>query len=153
MTIIEQLFAHWRSREFGEALAAIEIIEAQGAASCDILVLKGQCLQLDRGPRYTFEDIEATLLRAIELDPSCQAARIELAYYYLNVLGDNLRAREAFHEAAPMLQSSLSEFIIGLGKSFPDCESQGKALDFVRATVNELIDEKFVSRIVDELGY
>ena len=125
---------------YSEALEKIEKTEAEGMLSAELLVWKSRILQLaeDGG---SLDDVEKTLLRAIELDESCAAAVLELGWFRLNVQNDAKRAFESFQAALKLQASANTEAITGLLKSVQELEPDGSLEEAKFRAVRALVDE------------
>jgi len=125
---------------YSEALEKIEKVEADGMVSAELLVWKSRILQLaeDGG---SLDEVEKTLVRAIELDESCAAAALELGWFRLNVQNDAKRALESFQAALKLQASANTEAITGLLKSIQELEPDRNLEEAKFQAICELADE------------
>lgn len=86
--------------------------EKSSGPSPRLEVLKATCLQLSDDA--SLEEVEGTLLRAIELDDQYVDAFVELGWFLLNVLDDREKATVAFDKALGLLQKLNGEVFRGL---------------------------------------
>jgi tetratricopeptide (TPR) repeat protein len=126
--------------KYSEALEKIERAEAEGLLSAELLVWKSRILQLaeDDG---SLDDVEKTLLRAIELDETCVAAVVELGWFRLNVQNDAKRAFESFQAALKLQVSVNTETLTGLLKCMQELEPNGSLEEAKLRAVRALVDE------------
>jgi len=126
--------------QHSEALEKIERAEAEGLLSAELLVLKSRILQLaeDGG---SLDDVEKTLLCAIEMDETCVAAVLELGWFRLNVQNDAKRAIESFRVALKLQVSVNTEALTGLLKCVQEIEPNGDLEEAKFRAVRALVDE------------
>lgn len=98
MSPLQEQIKHARElaarEEYDEALAVVEGLCRTADAWPELLVLKGDLLQLTDDDRYSLADAENAYRQAIEMDPSCIEAYIELSEFYAHVLDDADRAQD-----------------------------------------------------------
>lgn len=126
--------------QYSEALERIERAEAEGLVSAELLVWKSRILQLaeDGG---SLDDVEKTLLRAIELDKTCVAAVLELGWFRLNVQNDAKRAFESFQGALKLQASVNTEALTGLLKCAQELDPNGSLEEAKFRAITALVDE------------
>jgi hypothetical protein len=108
---IEEIRSHLRRKDAEKALSLIDVLGRAEGFSPSLLVLRAAALQLSDGA--SLDDVEATLLRAIEIDDRCVDAYMELGWFRLNVLDDAHRAEQNFRKAGEILQEWNAEFVRG----------------------------------------
>lgn len=79
--------------EYDKALRVVEDLCKDADAWPDLLVLKGDLIQVTDEGAYTLEDAEAAYNEAIEIDPAHVEAYTELSELYASVLDEPEKAR------------------------------------------------------------
>ncbi|MBS1515538.1 MAG: hypothetical protein JSS63_10915 [Bacteroidetes bacterium] len=62
----------------------------------ELLVLKGDCIQLGENNPYELSHVEESYIQALRLDPSYVDAYMELGFFYYNVLDREKEAKNIF---------------------------------------------------------
>ena len=112
---IEQIKLEIRNKNYNAVLPLMDKVP-DGERNAEYFLLRGICVQVSDPENFNKEDAEFSLRRAVELSPSSNDAKLELAYFYLNVLHDPTSAKKYFLEvlkstrdAVPNSLSSLME--------------------------------------------
>jgi tetratricopeptide (TPR) repeat protein len=80
--------------EYDQALSVVESLCAITDAWPDLLVLKGDLIQVSQQGEYSLQDAEDAYRQAIDIDPAHIEAYIELSELYATVLEQPQRARD-----------------------------------------------------------
>ena len=112
---IEQIKLEIRNKNYNAVLPLMDKVP-EGERNAEYFLLRGICVQVSDPENFNKQDAEYSLCRAVELDPSSNDAKLELAYFYLNVLHAPSFAKKYFLEvlkatrdAIPTSLSSLME--------------------------------------------
>jgi tetratricopeptide (TPR) repeat protein len=108
--IILQIKESMRRKKFDEALELIEQIPENFRTS-EIFLLKGICIQLSENLKFNLNEAEYSFKKAIELDSNNIEAKIELGWFYFNVLDQSKEADKEFGDALEIIKSKLSEHL------------------------------------------
>lgn len=102
-------------QDYPATLRLIEEAEAAGFVTPETLIIKARVLQLDDGgDGYELADVQKMHEDAIAIDPSCDWALTDLAYFHLNVMDDAARALPLFEEALAIQKAGLTETVVGI---------------------------------------
>ena len=87
---------------------ALELLEAisDSMRTAEYYLLRGICIQLPNQTNLRDTDAEFSLRKAVELDPNYLDAKLELAYFLLNIRKDPSSAKKYFLE---VLQATRDE--------------------------------------------
>ena len=113
--IILQIKESMRIKNFDEALELIEQIPENFRTS-EIFLLKGICIQLSENLKFDLNEAEYSFKKAIELDSNNIEAKMELGWFYFNVLDESKKADKEFGDALEVIKSKLSELVEGFMK-------------------------------------
>lgn len=112
---IKAILDKWGEEDYASALQMIEAAEKEGFVTPELLVAKGQLLQLtDDYPEVELSDIEALFQRAAEIDPQCSDAWNEQGYFALNITDDANGAIPLFERAIALQKAALTESVVGM---------------------------------------
>jgi len=109
---VEQIMSCIRRRDSKTALSLMASIEGTRGLCARLQVLKAMCLQLT--DQASLEDVEASLLKAIELDDQYVDAFVELGWFRLSVLDDARKAMDSFERARSLLEKLNGEVFRGM---------------------------------------
>lgn len=129
----------WNQKDYQRVLDSVAEAEHEGLASPEMYVLKACALQLtDDG---LLEEVEAALMKALDLDPACVDAHIELGWFLLNVKDDPIKAGHAFQTALALQVQANTEVILGLLKCAEEREpGQASLTERKRQLIDALVD-------------
>lgn len=97
-----------------------------------LLVLKARIIQLaEESADYTLEDVEESLLQAIQIEPDNLAAYIELGYFYYAVADQSDRSLSFFERAQEYAEKSLLSAMLGKAKALVDIGKSDEAVYFL----------------------
>ena len=117
MSDIEQALDLYSAGQYDEALEIL--IQAKNSTEqCPhALVTKGRLILISEQPReLQISDAEAAFKRALEIDPKCIAALLELGWLYFAVYDDVAQARLFFEEALGVTQGDMLEAMEGIAE-------------------------------------
>ncbi len=95
--IIDQIKIEIRNKNYTLVLELMDKVPNQ-EKDAEFYLLKGICLQVSNPENFNVPDVELSLRKAVELDTNYKDAKLELAYFYLNVLHDPSSAKKYFLE-------------------------------------------------------
>ena len=120
---IEEIRSCVRRKDIKTALSLIASLEGTSGPVPPLQVLKAICLQLSN--EASLEEVEASLLSAIEMDDQYVDSYIELGWFRLNVLDDVTRASEAFDRARVLVAKLNGEVFRGIVACADELHSDG----------------------------
>lgn len=147
---LEEIRTKYQGGKYREALSLIEKTVKEGLLHPAVLVLKGCCIQLagEETP-YKLSDAEHAFEQALEIDEDFIPAITELAWFYLNVLDDAVRAESLFERAIKLHKSMLTEALIGMAKCLSETKTKDIAKEYLEGIVNRSLD---LTRIQDAIA-
>ncbi len=95
--IIDQIKAEIRNKNYSLVLRQMEDVPSE-ERNAEYYLLRGICIQVSDPINFNIQETEFSLRKAIELDPDYKDAKLELAYFYLNVMHDPSSAKKYFLE-------------------------------------------------------
>ncbi len=134
-------------RKFEEALSLIEQIPENFMTS-EILILKGLCIQLSENLKYDLKDAELSLKKAIELDSNNLDAKMELGWFYYNVLNESEESYHLFGQALEDIQSKLTELLEGFMKINLESSSYFDAKQFIVNYTNLILQNEKIKILI-----
>src|SRR6266853_3459141 len=138
---LEEIRTKYREGKYQEALSLMEKAEQEGLLHPEVLVLKGCCIQLDdKETPYNLSDAEHAFEQALEIDKDFIPAIIEMAWFYLNILDDAVRAAPLFERAVRLNQIMLTEAVIGMAKCLSETKTKDAAKKYLEASINSSLD-------------
>jgi hypothetical protein len=108
--IIDQIKAEIRNKNYSLVLELMENVPSD-ERNAEYFLLRGICIQVSDPINFNVPETESSLHKAIELDPDYKDAKLELAYFYLNVMHDPSSAKKYFLE---VLQATRDDIPSGL---------------------------------------
>lgn len=108
--ILNETKAEIQKKNFTKALQLMEGLSEENR-NAEYYLLRGICIQLPNLTNLNSSDAEYSLRKAVELDPNYKDAKLELAYFLLNVLHSPSSAKKYFLE---VLQATRDEVPVGL---------------------------------------
>lgn len=135
---VEQIRSCVRGKDPARALSLLKDLGEASGLPPNLLVLKAQCLLLSEGA--SLEDVEATLLRAIEIDEEYVEAFIELGWFRLNVKDDAPEAKLAFDRAIDLLRRQSAQAIRGDVACEAEIHPNADVNDFRDALRDQFLD-------------
>ena len=135
-----------------EALSLIRQVEQEGVPCPAVLVLKGNCIQLDdEKTPYELSDAEDAFKRAIEMDEDYTPAIVELAWFCLNVLDDAERATGLFERAVASYRKAMTEAVVGLVKCLMESKSKEAAKTYLEEITRSCLDTNELRKVLEEV--
>jgi tetratricopeptide (TPR) repeat protein len=113
--IILKIKEYMKNKKFDEALNLIEEIPETYFTS-DFYLLNGICIQLADNKNYNLSDVEDSFLKALELEPNSIDIKLELAWFYFNVMDQPKKAEDYFKEILENIRIKTVESIEGIIK-------------------------------------
>ena len=107
---LDDVKAEIRNKNYTMALQLMERFP-ESLRTSEFYLLRGICIQLPNSTQLGISDAEYSLRKAVELDTKNKDAKLELAYFLLNVLHDPSSAKKYFLE---VLQVTREEVPAGL---------------------------------------
>lgn len=107
---LEEVKVEIRNRNYTSALQLMEQFPEHLKTS-EFYLLRGICIQLPNAIDLGIAEAEFSLKKAVELDPKNKDAKLELAYFLLNVMHNPSSAKKYFLE---VLQATRDEVPSGL---------------------------------------
>jgi tetratricopeptide (TPR) repeat protein len=138
--------------EFDKALSEIAKIEQDHELAPNILVSKGDCIQLGSGSVYVLSDAEAAYKRALEIDPEHIEAHIELGFFYLNIMNEGDKALPYFENALSLARSKITQAVEGMATCLSETKSPREALDFIERAIENTIDKDKINKTIESIG-
>jgi tetratricopeptide (TPR) repeat protein len=152
---LEEIRTRYKEGRYQEALSLIEKVEQeglQGLLNPEVLVLKGCCIQLDdEETPYELADAEHAFEQALKIDEKFTPAIIELAWFYLNVLDDAVRAAPLFERAINLHKLMLTEAVIGMAKCLSETKTKDIAKEYLEEIANSLLDPAQIQNAISEI--
>jgi tetratricopeptide (TPR) repeat protein len=149
---LEEIRLSCKKEQYREAISLIEEAEREGLLHPAVLVLKGCCIQLsDKETPYELSDAERAFEQALKIDADFIPAIIELAWFYLNVLDDAVRAEPLFERAIKLHRSMLTEAFIGMAKCLSEIRSKEMAKEYLEEAVNRSLDLTQIQNAIAEI--
>lgn len=149
---LEEIRTRYKEGKYQEALSLIEKAEEEGLLHPDVLVLKGCCIQLDdKETPYELSDAEHAFEQALEIDEEFTPAIIEMAWFYLNVLGDAVRAAPLFERAINLHKLMLTEAVIGMAKCLSETKTKDIAKEYLEEIANSSLDPTQIQNAIAEI--
>jgi hypothetical protein len=102
--------AEIQNRNYTKALLLMEEL-SEVDKTAEFYLIRGICIQLPNKTNLGISEAEYSLRKAVELDPNYKDAKLELAYFLLNVMHDPSSAKKYFLE---VLQATRDEIPTGL---------------------------------------
>lgn len=147
--IILQIKESMRIKKFDEALELIEQIPENFRIS-EIFLLKGICIQLSENLKFDLNEAEVSFKKAIELDSKNVDAKMELGWFYFNVLDDSKKADKQFGDALEFIKSKLSELVEGFMKINIESASYFDANQFITDYTSLILKEEKLKALLAE---
>jgi len=147
--IILQIKESMRRKKFDEALELIEQIPENFRTS-EIFLLKGICIQLSENLKFNLNEAEYSFKKAIELDSNNIEAKIELGWFYFNVLDQSKEADKEFGDALEIIKSKLSELVEGFMKINLESSTYFDANQFIRDYTSLILKEEKLKALIAE---
>lgn len=153
MTVsLEEIENRVKEGKIKEALSLIKQVEQEGVLCPAVLVLKGNCIQLDdEKTSYDLSDAEDAFKRAIEMDEDYAPAIVELAWFYLNVLDDAKLAAELFERAVSLHRRGLTQAVIGKSKCLMETETKDAAKSYLAENTSSCLDMNEIGKVLEEI--
>jgi len=107
---LDDVKAEIRNKNYTTALQLMERFP-ESLRTSEFYLLRGICIQLPNSTKLGISEAESSLRKAVELDTKNKEAKLELAYFLLNVLHDPSSAKKYFLE---VLQITRDEVPAGL---------------------------------------
>lgn len=140
-TTLSEIRIRYQEGKYQEALSLVEKAEREGLFNSEIMVLKGRCIQLvDKVTPYNLSDAEYAFEQALEIDENFTPAITELAWFYLNVLDDAVRAAPLFERAIKLYKSMMTEAVIGMGKCLLETKTEILAKKYLEEALSNSLD-------------
>lgn len=111
--IIDQIKAEIRNKNFPLVLQLMERVPNE-ERNAEYYLLRGICLQVSNPENFNVNDAEHSLRKAVELDPNYKDAKLELAYFLLNVLHDPSSAKKYFLEVLQATRDDIPQSLSSL---------------------------------------
>ncbi|MBP9889924.1 MAG: hypothetical protein KBF93_26740 [Leptospiraceae bacterium] len=92
---IDQIKLEIRNKNYNAVLPLMDKVPDE-ERNAEYFLLRGICVQVSDPENFNKEDAEFSLRKAVELAPSNNDAKLELAYFYLNVLHAPSSAKKYF---------------------------------------------------------
>lgn len=105
-------------------VATVAELEARNAGCPVALLWKARSLQLVDRPSESLSEVESTLHRALRMEADYVPAILELAWFYLNVNDDAVKAAPLFSKAVVVQKRCTIDAIRGLARSLSEAESK-----------------------------
>jgi tetratricopeptide (TPR) repeat protein len=147
--IILQIKESMRRKKFDEALELIEQIPENFRTS-EIFLLKGICIQLSENLKFNLNEAEYSFKKAIELDSNNIEAKIELGWFYFNVLDQSKEADKEFGDALEIIKSKLSELVEGFMKINLESSTYFDANQFITDYTSLILKEEKLKELFAE---
>ena len=147
--IILQIKESMRRKKFDEALELIEQIPENFRTS-EIFLLKGICIQLSENLKFNLNEAEYSFKKAIELDSNNIEAKIELGWFYFNVLDQSKEADKEFGDALEIIKSKLSELVEGFMKINLESSTYFDANQFITDYSSLILKEEKLKELFAE---
>ena len=147
--IILQIKESMRRKKFDEALELIEQIPENFRTS-EIFLLKGICIQLSENLKFNLNEAEYSFKKAIELDSNNIEAKIELGWFYFNVLDQSKEADKEFVDALEIIKSKLSELVEGFMKINLESSTYFDANQFITDYTSLILKEEKLKALIAE---
>lgn len=147
--IILQIKEEIKRKKFDEALTLIEQIPENFMTS-EIYVLKGICIQLSENLKYDLKEAENSFRKAIELDFNNIDAKMELGWFYFNVLNDSREADHIFGQALESIKAKLTELMEGFMKINLESSSYFDANQFITNYTNLILQNEKLKTLLAE---
>ena len=147
--IILQIKESMRIKNFDEALELIEQIPENFRTS-EIFLLKGICIQLSENLEFDLNETEVSFKKAIELDSNNIEAKMELGWFYFNVLDESKKADRQFSETLEIIKTKLSELMEGFMKINLESSTYFDANQFITDYTSLILKEEKVKALLAE---
>lgn len=102
---LDDVKAEIKNKKYTKALELMELISLS-EHNAEFHLLRGICIQLPNQTNLSEMDAEISLRKAVEMDPNYRDAKLELAYFLLNVRQNPSEAKKYFLE---ILQATRDE--------------------------------------------
>ncbi|MCB1155990.1 MAG: hypothetical protein H7A25_12900 [Leptospiraceae bacterium] len=133
------------SKNYDEVIRLLDNETNMSPYHCTV---KATCIQLSENTKYTLEDVERLLLKAIEIDGKYLQPYIELGYFYHSVLENEDKAEYFFSIAKKILRDYLVEILIGDFQVRNETGTEKNIIDLLNAFKDSVFDDKDFSHIV-----
>jgi len=147
--IILQIKDSMRIKKFDEALELIEQIPENFRTS-EIFLLKGICIQLSENLKFDLHEAEVSFKKAIELDSNNIEAKMELGWFYFNVLDQSKEADIQFGDALKIIKTKLSELLEGFMKINLESSTYFDANQFITDYTSLILKEEKLKELLAE---
>ncbi len=147
--IILQIKESMRIKKFDEALELIEQIPENFRTS-EIYLLKGICIQLSENLKFDLREAEVSFKKAIELDSNHIEAKMELGWFYFNVLDESQKANKQFGDALEIIKTKLSELMEGFMKINLESSTYFDANQFITDYASLILKEEKLKDLLAE---
>ena len=111
--IIDQIKAEIRNKNYPLVLQLMDKVPDQ-ERNAEYYLLHGICLQVSNPENFNVNEAEHSLKKAVELDPNYKDAKLELAYFYLNVLHDPSQAKKYFLDVLKATRDDIPQSLSSL---------------------------------------
>jgi tetratricopeptide (TPR) repeat protein len=142
---LEKLDSLWKRGHFDKALLLVDRLLSKWPDNPDLLVKKGQLIQMQEGEDGpSLEEAKAILERAVDLDEESAQPCIELAFFCYAVEDDAAAAVHCFSKAEGLLVDMLKECRKGKKAALAELSESGET----NGTLPRAKDRRRGSRIV-----
>ncbi len=136
--------------KYDEAIKLIDIAIADQVLYPEVLLQKASCLQLTNGKDISIEDIENLYQQALSIDDNYYNTLIELANFQFAVLDKTLQAKENFESALAILQSAVTEAVMGIAKCIEETENEKSAIKYLSEISTNILDKEKIANLSNE---
>lgn len=147
--IILQIKESMQRKKYDEALELIKQIPENFRTS-EIFLLKGICIQLSENLKFDLNEAEISFKKAIELDSYNIEAKMELGWFYFNVLDQSKEADKQFSETLEIIKTKLSELIEGFMKINLESANYFDANQFITDYASLILKEEKLKELLAE---
>jgi tetratricopeptide (TPR) repeat protein len=149
---LEEIKTWYKAGKYLDVLSLIEKIGQEGLLHPEVLVLKGCSIQmLEEVAPYELSDAENAFQQALEVDKDYTPAITELAFFYLNVLDDAVRAAPLFERSIKLHKLMLTEAVIGMAECLAETANKGIAKQYLEEAVNGSLDLTLIQNAIQEI--
>ena len=136
--------------KYDEAVKLIDNAIADQVLYPEVLLQKASCLQLTNGKDISIEDIENLYQQALSIDDNYYNTLTELANFQFAVLDKTLQAKENFERALAILQSAVTEAVIGIAKCIEETENEKSAIKYLSEISTNILDKEKIANLSNE---